>query len=59
MEEEMDSVKENDTFTRTTLAEGKHAVGGRWLYTVKENPVETTYKARHVAKGYIQAAGID
>ena len=58
MEEEMHSLRENDTFTLTTLPEGKHAVGGRWVYTVKENPVKT-YKARYVAKGYSQVSGID
>lgn len=59
MREEMDSLIENDTFTLTTLPEGKHAVGGRWVYAVKENPVETIYKARYVAKGYSQLAGLD
>lgn len=59
MQEEMNSLKENDTFTLTTLPEGKNIVGGRWVYTVKENPVGTTYKARYVAKGYSQVAGID
>ena len=29
MQEEMNSLKENDTFTLTTLPEGKNAVGGR------------------------------
>lgn len=59
MQEEKNSLKENDTFTLTTLPEGKNIVGGRWVYTVKENPVGTTYKARYVAKGYSQVAGID
>lgn len=59
MKEEMDSMVENDTFILTPLPEGKHAVGGRWVYAVKENPVETIYKARYVAKGYSQVAGID
>lgn len=52
MKEEMDFLKENDTFTLTRLPEGKHAVGGRWVYAVKDNADETkTYKARYVAKG--------
>lgn len=59
MKEEMDSLIENDTFILTPLPESKHAVGGRWVYTVKESPVETIYKARYVAKGYSQVAGID
>ena len=37
MDEEMHSLKENDTFTLTSLPEGKQTVGGRWVYTVKES----------------------
>lgn len=36
MKEEMNSLTENDTFTLTTLPRGKQAVGGRWVYAVKE-----------------------
>lgn len=59
MEEEMDSLTENNTFTLTTLPEGKPAVGGRWVYAIKENLDEVIYKARYVAKGYSQVPGID
>ena len=60
MEEEMNSLKENDTFTLTTLPEGRKVVGSRWVYTVKENPSGSkTYKARYVAKGYSQTEGVD
>lgn len=56
----MGSLKENETFSLTTLPEGKHAVGGRWVYTVKDNPDEKKpYKTRYVAEGYSQVAGID
>lgn len=55
----MNSLKENNTFTLTTLPEGKQAVGGRWVYAIKENPDGGIYKARYVAKGYSQVAGID
>lgn len=60
MDEEMQSLKENNTFTLTSLPEGKKAVGGRWLY-VKENSGDGSgkYKARYVAKGYNQSFGID
>lgn len=58
MKEEINSLEENDTFTLTTLPEGKHAVGGRWVYAIKNNADETeTYKARYVAKGYSQVMG--
>ena len=60
MKEEMKSLGENETFTLTTLPGDKRAVGGRWVYTVKESPDGSeTYKARYVAKGYGQVEGID
>ena len=61
MEDEINSLKENNTFTLTTLPEGRKIVGGRWVYTVKENPNDPnkTYKARYVAKGYSQVKGVD
>ena len=60
IEEEMNSLKENNTFTLTTLPEGKKLVGGRWVYTVKEQSNGSkTYKARFVAKGYSQVKGVD
>lgn len=37
MDEEMHSLKENNTFTLTNLPEGKKAVGGRWVYAIKTN----------------------
>lgn len=44
----------------TTLPEGKHEVGGRWIYAIKTNVDHSeTYKARYVAKGYNQVMGID
>ena len=60
MEEEMESLKENDTFELTTLPVGKSPVGGKWVYTIKENAEGSeTLKARYVAKGYSQVEGID
>ena len=35
MSEEMNSLRENETFTLTTLPEGRKSVGGRWVFTVK------------------------
>lgn len=37
MEEEISSLKENDTFELTTLPQGRNAVGGKWVYAIKEN----------------------
>ena len=60
MEEEMKSLTENDTFTVTQLPEGRTAVGGRWVYSVKIGVDGTEkFKARYVAKGYSQIQGID
>src|SRR4029434_2588884 len=49
----MDEMKalRNNTFTLTTLPEGKKAVGGRWMYTLKTNvDGSDKYKARYVTK---------
>ena len=60
MNDEMNSLKENNTFTLTPLPKGRKAVGGRWVYAIKEDANGAkTYKARYVAKGYSQVEGID
>ena len=60
MEDEMKSLTENDTFTVTRLPDDRESVGGRWVYSVKLGPDATErYKARYVAKGYNQVAGVD
>ena len=60
MKEEIDSLKENDTFELTVLPQGKNSVGGKWVYTKKESPEgDEILKARYVAKGYSQVEGID
>ena len=60
MDEEMESLNDNNTFTLTTLPEGKKAVGGRWVYALKTNADGSTkFKARYVAKGYSQKQGVD
>jgi hypothetical protein len=53
MKGEMEALKENDTFELTTLPEGKNLVGGRSVYTIKEdaNGLETL-KARYVASAW-------
>jgi len=55
MKEEMNYLKETNTFTLTTLPKDRKLLGGRWVYTFKENPNGSrVYKARYVAKGYSQ-----
>ena len=53
-ERRISSLNENDAYTLTTLPEGRQAVGGKWVYTIKESANGSkSYKARYVAKGYI------
>ena len=60
MDDEMNSLKINDTFTLTSLPKGRKAVGGRWVYAIKEDASGAkTYKARYVAKGFSQVKGVD
>ena len=60
MKDELEALKVNDTFELTTLPEGKTLVGGKWVYTVKENVNGSeTLKARYVGKEYSQVHGID
>jgi len=60
MDDEIQSLNENNTFTLTNLPKGKKAVGGRWVYSIKSD-IEgmDKYKASFVAKGYSQRMGID
>ena len=51
MDEEMHSLKKNDTFTLTSLPEGKQAVGGRWVYAVKESADGTLTQSKVCCKG--------
>ncbi len=64
MEEEIRSLRENDTFEITALPEGRNLLEKQWgekgLYAVKLGPNnEETRKARFVAKGYSQQRAID
>ena len=59
MDDEMNSLIENDTFTVTELPESKSVVGGKWVYTIKGEPMNPLFKARYVAKGYSQTKGVD
>ena len=60
MDEEIQSLKENKTFTPTTLPVGKKPVGGRWVYATKSGiDGRDQFKARFVAKGYNQKMGVD
>ena len=55
MEEEMNSIRDNKTWSLVELPRGHRAIGLKWVYKVKrdENGNIAKYKARLVAKGYV------
>lgn len=61
MEAELNSIKENNTWTEVELPKNRTAIGCRWVYKLKRNEAEdkTRYKARLVAQGYTQKFGVD
>ena len=62
MDEEMDSLLKNHTWTAVTKPKGQRVIGCKWIFKRKpgipgiEKP---RFKARLVAKGYSQREGID
>lgn len=61
MNSEIGSLEEQQTFTIESLPPGKHAVGSKWVFTIKHNSDGSIerYKARLVAKGFTQQEGVD
>ena len=60
MQEELNSLSDNKTFTLTAPPKGAHVIGGRWVFSVKPGTNnEVKYKARYVAKGFSQKWGRD
>jgi hypothetical protein len=60
MQEEMNSLVENEAFEIVSLPENQSTIGGRWVYALKTDPSgNTIYKARYVAKGYSQERGLN
>lgn len=52
MKEEIDSLKENNTWELVKLPENRQAIGNKWVFTIKEdNEGKSRYKARLVAMG--------
>jgi hypothetical protein len=62
MEEEMESIKKNQTWELVRLPKGKRAIGCKWVYAKKEGTPGANgirYKARLVANGFSQKEGVD
>jgi len=56
MDSEFNSLQSNNTWSLEPLPEGRKAIGVKWVYTIKDTG---RYKARLVALGYRQQAGVD
>lgn len=61
MKTEMDAVENNKTWVLTDLPPGRKAISLKWVYKLKKNTDGeiVKYKARIVARGYVQKKGID
>jgi hypothetical protein len=60
MQEEIDSVKRNQTWELTDLPQGHRAITLKWVYKLKQNEIGeiVKHKARLVARGFVQQEGI-
>ena len=61
MKQELDAMHNNNTWSMVKLPTSKQPSGYRWIYKVKYNldGSVSRYKARLVAQGFTQQAGID
>lgn len=61
MNQEIESVEKNNTWKLTELPPGRKAIDLKWVYKLKRDAKGEIlkYKARIVAKGYVQKRGID
>jgi hypothetical protein len=61
MQEEIDSVKRNQTWELADLPQGHHAITLKWVYKLKRNEAGeiVKHKARLVTRGFVQQEGID
>ena len=60
MEKEIQALESNNTWSLSSLLEGKSPIGYKWVYKIKyhsDGSIER-YKAHLVAKGYTQVEGI-
>ncbi|GJE99589.1 polyprotein [Phanerochaete sordida] len=61
MDAEMSQLQELHTYEKTTLPEGRKAIGCRWVFAIKRDSEGNIakYKARLVAQGFSQIPGQD
>ena len=61
MLEELNAIEKNNTWELVDLPIKKKAIGVMWVFKLKLNPNGTVakYKARLVARGFLQKPGID
>lgn len=61
MKKEIDAVEKNGTWQLTKLPPRHKAIGLKWIFKIKKDldGKILKYKARTVAKGYVQKEGID
>jgi hypothetical protein len=61
MQAEYNALMANQTWTLTPLPTGQKAIIARWIYRTKPGPngIGIRYKARLVARGFQQRAGVD
>lgn len=61
MEDEMQSLRENNTFELVNSPKSKRALKNIWIYRIKQDycTSQRRYKARLVVKGFKQREGVD
>lgn len=61
MNQEINALKENNTWEICSLLPGKRALTSKWVYKIKNllNGKMDRYKARLAARGYNQVFGLD
>lgn len=61
MQEELQSIENNDTWELVDLPKGRSTIGSKWVYKLKVDELggNHTYKARLVAQGFSQKFGVD